>query len=152
MFTQISQILDFSHIASGIVGGLAVALVSHFLAKDKDRVLKKEADIKADKLKLIPLIEGFLKQASYYQAPVVIRNQCLGQLKEWHLRFRIHLKGRKLRAFNAAWHNLEQTTEAEMSGSSKTGVFSEEDAQELCRIQQILTSRLQALLDCVQRM
>jgi hypothetical protein len=126
-------------------------LAGNRLTLGRDRILKREADIKADQLELIPLISGFINKAAHYPAPNIVRNESMSALKNWHFRFRIHLKGGRLTAFNAAWQALEQTTEAEMIGDSGQAVFTENQADEFKKVAQVLISRLQALLNCVEK-
>jgi len=133
------------------LGFLVGAFVAHKLDLGRSRTLKLEADIKADKLQLVPLLDGLISKAAHYPAPNIVRMESIRELGEWHSRFRIHLKGGRLHAFNAAWQALEQTTEKEMTGSSKTGVFADGQEDDFRKVAEILVSRLQALLDCVQK-
>ena len=43
MTQAINEIIDWSHITSGVVGGLAVAIASHFLSRDRERSAEKRA-------------------------------------------------------------------------------------------------------------
>jgi hypothetical protein len=112
---------------------------------------QEAAAIRADKLQLIPLIETFISKAENYPVPNVVRGECVGALRGWHLRFRIHLNGRRLHAFNAAWEKLQGTTETEMIGPSGQAIFLPDQAKEHQPVKQVLISRLQALLECVKR-
>src|SRR5689334_4572194 len=91
-----------THIGSGIVGGLIVALIQSLMSRSSDRVLKREADIKADKLKFVPLIESFISKARSYPSPNIVRHDCLRELQGLQHRFRLHLSGGKLRRFSEA--------------------------------------------------
>ena len=133
------------------LGFLVGAIVAHKLDLGRARTLKLEADIKTDRLQLVPLIERLITKASHYPAPNIVRIECIRELNDWHSRFRMHLKGRRLAAFNTAWQSLQQTTEKEMVGCSGQGVFTQDQGDDFRRVSQILTSRLQSLLDCVKR-
>jgi hypothetical protein len=114
---------------------------------------QENAALLEDKLKIIPLIDGFLLGASSYPVPNQVRTECIAGLWDLHFRFRVHLKDKKrcLRRFDAAWDKLEQTTEAEMIGKSGQAFFDENQVEDFKRVSQILISRLRALRDCIER-
>jgi hypothetical protein len=140
-----------THIGSGIVGGLIVALIQSLMSRSSDRVLKQEADIKADRLEFVPMIERFIARAAEDPAPNSVRRDSIRELRDWKRRFSLHLSGRRLAAFSKAWTALEQTTENEMVGTEQNrhGVFTNPQDPEFIQISQLLSKRLEALRDTV---
>lgn len=153
MIADVIDLFDLSHFASGICGGLVVAFIGHVLAKDKDRQLRQESLIAAEKLKIIPMIDYFVEQARSYPSPNWMRLESVRALRDLHFHFRVHLNGRELRSVNNAWNKLEQTNEAEMIGTSKTGAFDPQDptqAAELAQIRGVLVSRLEGFREAIR--
>jgi hypothetical protein len=140
-----------THIGSGIVGGLIVALIQSLMSRSSDRVLKQEADIKADRLEFVPMIERFIARAAEDPAPNSVRRDSIRELRDWKRRFSLHLSGRRLAAFSKAWTALEQTTENEMVGTEQNRhrVFTNPQDPEFIQISQLLSKRLEALRDTV---
>jgi hypothetical protein len=127
-----------------VVCALIGLIAGNRLTLGRDRVLKHESDIKADKLEFIPLIDRVIMDAANHCAPNIVRMQSYPPLNQIYLRFRIHLKGRHLRALDKAWQELAQTTESEMVGNSGNGVFADNQSEELHKVQKILISRLES--------
>ena len=130
------------------LGAVVGILVVYRLDLGKSRVLKREADIKAGQIEIIPPLEKLIATARHYPCPIRIRDDCARNLGEDYLRFRLHFNGRKLRRLDLAWQTLQQIPQADLCGSSKTGVFDVSDskqAAELAKIQQILMPKLEDL-------
>jgi hypothetical protein len=135
----------------GCVCALVGALAGYRLDLGKSRVLKRESDIKDDRLEFIPYLRQIIKDARSKPVPISVWAHYRKDLEKSVWRFRELISGHCKRAFDEAWENLNQTTEAEMSGGSKTGVFGDDQSEELHKIQQLLISRLEALLACVEK-
>jgi hypothetical protein len=130
------------------LGAVVGILVVHRLDLGKSRVLKREADIKAAQVEIIPPLEKLIATARHFPCPIRIRDDCIRNLGDAYLRFRLHLSGRKLRRLDLAWQALQQIPQTDLCGSSKSGVFDVSDsaqAAELARIQQILAPKLENL-------
>lgn len=130
------------------LGFLAGALVAHKLDLGRSRTLKLESDIKADKRVMIPFLDKVIEAARCQPDPVSIWRDCLGTLDDDYRRFKLHLRGRKLRRLNLAWQTLEQIPENKLCGSSKTGVLDwcdKTQAVELAEIQKFLLAKLEEL-------
>jgi hypothetical protein len=78
MTQAFSEIIDWSHIASGVVGGLAVAFASHFLSRDRERGAEK----RAAKNKLAATIYSTLLDMQHGRDLVGIRSRRLPELTE----------------------------------------------------------------------
>jgi len=138
MAADVSQIL--SHIASGVVGGLAVAVASHFLTKDRDRQRDRASAISADKRAFIPVIDPLITWAKKGEALGFIRYEAEQRLTQHAMRFRMHLKGERLIEFNKAWDVLMKTTRDEVDTRQPN------DSDETHKkMQDIILSRLEAV-------
>jgi hypothetical protein len=137
------------YLGAGAVGSLLTILITHRLALSRDRTLKRESDIREDRLEFIPYLNKIIKDAGEHPAPISVWNHYRTDLEKSVWRFRLLLSGRRQRDFDEAWEKLKLTDEAELVGNSKTGVFTDND--ELRKTQQILISRVKALLKCVER-
>lgn len=107
---------------------------------------QKRARLEDDKLDFIPTIDDAIAMAQIYPTPNVVRLNKLPGLRKEYLRFRNHLRGKRLKVLNKAWEKLANTTEKEMMGNSQMGSFEPDD---LRKTKQILVSRLEALRKAV---
>jgi hypothetical protein len=135
-------------IGGGTVGSLLTIFINHRLAIGRERLLNREKGLAADKNPFIFEIDKLIETTKNCEIPYVIRPR-FKNLYEPYLRFRPHLKGKRLAAYEEAWKRLQGTTQKEASGSSLTGSY-EKDSEELRQIQGLLISRLAAVREIVQ--
>lgn len=147
---MLQQFTDFlTHLASGAVGGLITLLLNHVLSKDRDRTLKREAEIRAERLQLLPLIETTIKQINKEQ-PLVVWHKQRPALGAAASRFRVILGDRKQRPFDAVWHTLECTKDEEMLHNGKAWFVPGQDA-EIIAARKLIIERLTRLYEFIER-
>jgi hypothetical protein len=127
---------------AGLAGGLIGAYASDRLTRRRE----KESGIRAEKLKFIPLVDGLIDATKDCEVPNLVRGS-IHRLYEPQLRFRLFLKGERLRAFNEAWGKLYQTTDDEVEAQF---IFKKGDPR-LVKVQQLLISRFEALREIASK-
>lgn len=138
MNSDINPFVDIARlVAAGVVGGLVATIAAHFLAKSR----AKASGIMAEKMKLIPLIDRMFIQINNSGGLLgEIRREIHPLLQEPAMRFRLHLNGEKLRAFNDAWERLANTTWKEVENRQPNT-----SEAEFKKMEQTLISRLESL-------
>jgi hypothetical protein len=134
-------------LAAGILGGIFGGMLSAFLTHRLTLWREKRVSIKAEKLKIIPLIEGFIFTAKAGELLGEVRFNAQQQLFEPAMRFRVHLNGATLERFNEAWTIFHNTTREEVHI-----VQPNEPQGKNEEMKQILVSRLENLLKTVKEM
>lgn len=125
----------------GLASGLIIALVSHFLARER----AKKSAIKAEKIKFIPALEELIETTKNCDGLLAeVRARIRPKLYDAAMRFRIHLKGRRLAKFNTAWETLLNTTREEAPNQQPC-----DNPAEIARLQSALKSRFEAVLQIV---
>jgi len=103
---------------------------------------KRSADIRAEKLKILAVIDEFIKATSNCDG-------LLGRLRyqfqepplfDLAMQFRLHLQGKRQLAFDGAWEALVITSRKEVHDR-----LAETSDEELKTMEQILKSRLEAI-------
>jgi hypothetical protein len=126
--------LFFAVFAAGLLG----ARLNDKFARNRDMV----ASIRAEKQKLIPLIDGFIDTAINCKGEGLgfVRHSAQEKLYTPAKSFRVLLNGERLRLFNDAWEKFYRTTREEVY------VAQPDDTQEQkSKMEKILVSRLEAL-------
>ncbi len=114
------------------------------------KISKRDNDLREDQLQFIPMLNQMIKDAGNHSAPISVWNFHKTALEKSVWRFRLHLTGRRKRRFLKAWEKLNKTTEAELIGNSRNGVFGDNEEVELKKVQQILIARFNELLRSVE--
>ena len=136
------------------LGFLAGALVAHKLDLGRSRILKYESDIASERVVFVPLLKhaisdcGGVGQA--IAEPWYSWQQHIAGVEKCADRFSVILKGRRKRAFDAAWQICRDTKNMELLNKDG-GCFLDGQEAELKAAQKLITSRLQAVLDCVEQ-
>jgi hypothetical protein len=121
------------------IGALVGAVAGYWLDLGKSRILKYESDIRRERADLIPLLRDAILECGIDDQPRhVWRNLHCQKIGALAPRFSTFLKGRRQTAFDAAWKKCCQTQDAELLDADVKAA------------QQLITSRLQAVLDCVE--
>jgi hypothetical protein len=143
---------NVEHILFETIKVLVVAVAGGFIgARINDKFARKrsrDAGIMSEKLKLIPILDNLIDTAfpSKNQGLLgSIRREIRPRLYEPSRRFRIYLKGERLRLFNEAWETLANTTREEVENRDQIT----SDA-EFNKMQITLQSRLEAFRKIVQ--
>jgi hypothetical protein len=123
-------------ILGGVLGALLTVVLNHWLTGWRDR----RSGIKAEKSKFIPLIDSAILGTSKGQVLRMLFYDARRKMFEPAMRFRLHLKKRRLAEFNAIWEKFYNTTNTEVEDRQPN--HSDEEAR---KMQQTLMDRLQAL-------
>jgi hypothetical protein len=123
-------------IVGGVLGALLTVVLSHWFTLWRDR----RTGIKAEKSKFIPLIDGAILGTSKGESLRMLFYDARRNMFEPAMRFRLHLKGGRLAAFNTIWEKFYNTTRDEVDNRQPS--HSDEQAN---KTQQTLMSRLEAL-------
>lgn len=131
------SIPEFIRLAfAGTAGGLIGGYVTDRLTRKRD----KESAMMTDKRAFVPLIDPLIMWAKKNEALGYIRYESEQRLLLPAMRFRMHLKGERLRLFDEAWERLIKTTRVEVD--TRQPCDSDETAN---KMQQIILSRLEAV-------
>src|ERR1035437_8232862 len=136
-----------------IVGAIVGAVAGYWLDLGKSRILKYESDISAERVVFVPLLKraisdcGGVGQAIAY--PWYSWQHHIAGVQNYADRFSVVLKGGSKRAFDTAWQICRDTKNMELSNKDG-GCFLDGQEAELKAAQKLITSRLQAVLDCVE--
>jgi hypothetical protein len=126
-------------------------LLAAWLGFRLGKTTKRESDLREDQLQLVPMLHGFIKEAGSHHAPILVWRNSKDALEKRIWRFRMHLSGRRKKAFCKAWVRLEQTRDAELYANTPTGDFDDNGSvEDLQKAQRILTARLNDLLKSIE--
>jgi hypothetical protein len=134
---QIGLAAAAAGLGGGTVGSLLTIYINHRLAIGRERLVNREKGLAADKNPFIFEIDKLIETTKNCDIPHMIRPR-FKNLYEPYLRFRPHLKGKRLAGYEEAWKKLQGTTQKEASGSSLTGSYAQ-DSEELRQIPDLLT-------------
>jgi hypothetical protein len=126
-------------LAAGILGGVLGALLTVVLSHSLTVWRERRTGIKVEKSKFIPLIDGYILGTSKGEILGMICNDARHKLFEPAMRFRLHLKGRRLAAFNEIWERFYQTKGLDVD------IQPNHSDEERKNKKQTLMSRLEAL-------
>lgn len=101
---------------------------------------QEKAEMRSDKRAFIPLIDGLIDWANKGDGIGFIRYESEQRLHQPAMRFRMHLKGKRLLLFNEAWKTLMNTTQTEVC--TRQPRDTDETAK---KMQQTILSRLEAV-------
>jgi hypothetical protein len=127
-------------LAAGILGGILGALLSSILNHWLTGRRAIRSGIRAEKSKFIPLIDSAILGTSKGEVLRMLFYDARRKMFEPAMRFRLHLNGRRLDAFNEIWEKFYNTTSAEVEDRQPN--HSDEEAN---KMQQTLMDRLKAL-------
>jgi hypothetical protein len=136
------------YIGAGAVGSLITIFITHRLAIGRDRMVKLESEIRAEKAQFVPMMNQIIKDSGNQQ-PLAAWRFHKGNLEKSVWRFRSFLNGSRKAAFDAACQKCFGTKDEELL-DKKQGWFGNGQEAELEAAQKILISRLQALLDFIE--
>ena len=135
----------------GSLGAVLGILVVYRLDLGKSRILQRESDIRRERADLVPALKDAIFECGQIDQPQFAwRHRHCQKIGALAPRFSTFLKGRRQTAFDAAWQKCCQTQDAELLDKNQ-GPFMDASAPELKAAQKLITSRLQAVLDCVER-
>jgi hypothetical protein len=133
------------------LGAVLGILVVYRLDLGKSRILQRESDIRRERADLVPLLKDAIFECAHIDQPQYAwRHRHCQKIGALAPRFSTFLKGRRQTAFDAAWYKCCQTQDAELLDKNQ-GPFMDASSPELKAAQKLITSRLQAVLDCVER-
>jgi hypothetical protein len=122
------------------IGALVGAVAGYWLDLGKSRILKYESDIRRERADLVPVLKDAIFECGHIDQPQYAwRTRHCQKIGALAPRFSTFLKGKRQAAFDAAWYKCCQTQDAELLDSDVKAA------------QKLMTSRLQAVLDCVER-
>ena len=136
-------------LASGALGALLIIFIKHRLDIDRDRMMKLEDKIIEEKSQFIPFLKQIISDANR-RDPLQTWRHYKGDLQDSVSRFGTFLKGRRKASFDAAWQICSDTKDSELLDEGKN-FFAKNRAAEMKIAQQLLISRLRAILDCVEK-
>jgi hypothetical protein len=128
---------EFVRLLFAATGG---GLIGAYLTDRLTRKREKESAMMADKRAFVPLIDPLIRWAKKGEGIGYIRFESEKQLTAPAMRFRMHLKGERLRLFDEAWDTLMKTTRIEVADRQPGD--SDETAN---KMKQTILSRLEAV-------
>jgi hypothetical protein len=138
-------------IIAGCICALVGSLAGYWLDLGKSRILKYESDIRRERADLVPILKDAIFECGQIDQPQFAwRHQHIEKIGRLAPRFSTFLKGRHKADFDAAWYKCYQTQDAELLDKNQ-GPFMDANSPELKAAQKLITLRLQAVLDCVER-
>lgn len=112
---------------------------------------QERADIRRERAVFVPLLKDAISECGQIDQPQFAwRHTHIEKIGRCAPRFSTFLKGRRQAVFDAAWQKCCQTQDAELLDKNQ-GPFMDATSPELKAAQKLITSRLQAVLDCVER-
>ncbi len=130
---------------AGILGGLIGARANDKLARRRD----KDSGLAADKKLIFLPIDELIDTTRNCDVPDMVRCSFRSRLYAPYSRFRLHLQGKRLIAYNEAWKKLVGTQSEEVS-EKYGGIFDKSNSEELKNIQEMLVGRLETLRKIVR--
>jgi hypothetical protein len=125
----------------GLVIALVIPSVLYFMKVSRDKYQDSASEILAEKKNLLPLIEELIDWIPTCDGSLgSIRFEIKPRLSEPVRRFRLHLKGARLRAFNDTWEVLANTTREEVWNRQPNTTDEQYD-----KAKETLKTRLEAL-------
>jgi hypothetical protein len=126
-------------------------LLKNWVTLDRERRLKRESEIRAERADLIPLIKDAIRECGHSDQPQIAwRHKHSLKIGQFAPRFSTFLNGKRQAVFDAAWDKCCQTQDSELQNKSQ-GSFLPGQEAELKDAQERIVSRLQAVLGCVER-
>src|SRR5438067_5262241 len=123
-----------------VLGSLLTLFFTHRLSIGRDRLRAREADIRAERLQFLPLIEATMKEVAKEQ-PLLVWRKRKAELGASASRFHVLASGRRQRRFAEAWHDLEETKDEEMLYDGKEWFVPGHEA-EITAARKLLAERL----------
>ncbi len=140
MSESIAPFLDFSHFLFAALGALLTLSITHFLSKDRERSIRRETEIRAEKLQFLPVIETTTQELGKDQ-PLLVWRKRKPELGTIAARFRLLLSGRQRNRFDEAWRGLENTKDEEILYNGKDWFVPGQES-EIVAAREIITKRL----------
>jgi len=135
----------------GSLGAVLGILVVYRLDLGKSRILQRESDIRRERADLVPALKDAIFECGQIDQPQYAwRTRHCQKIGALAPRFSTFLKGKRQAAFDSAWYKCCQTQDMELLNKDG-GCFLDGQEAELKAAQKLITSRLQAVLDCVER-